>query len=1000
MNKNFRKILVIGAGPVVIGQSGEYDYAGTQMIRVLKQEGIQIVVVNSNPTTVMTDRGLADTVYIEPLNGETVKKIIEIEKPDGILATAGGKTGLEICLELSQNGYLDEHGTVLLGAQPEVIKSVRNAQALQTMLEDAKEPYLPTAIVSSETEAFTFAEEVGFPVSCKSAFSPEGGAFVRCNDVKELSACFESCADKSLVGQVMLEKCVEGYKEIAFACVRDACDNCISVCSSENIDTVGVHSGDSIVVLPAQTLTDAQTSKLRRAARKLARFLKIEGACLVRFAVHPETGKYIVLGVEPQLNRTTALISKITGYPIAAVCAKIALGYKLFEIKNEITGVTTAANEPAIDYCAVKVPKWSFENFGGNASRKLGETMQATGEAFAVGTSFELAFLKAIRSMNPKTEFIALPKLRLNTDGEIEELLHSRDNERIFAVYEAIKRGKSLAEIREITKIDMYYLSKLKNIADTELQLRAGYSEEAYLYAKSLGFLDSVIAKLCDVDVLDKTSHSSYNTIDTCAAEFDVQKPYFYSAWDEDNEAAMFLDAHPCEKKKILVVGAGPTSIGLGADRDYAAYQALRTLEDFGFETVMLNNNPAANTTDFSAADKLYVDPITEEDVVNVAATEHPDGSILVFGGGEALRKSDALQNMGVTVYGADSAVHKTLKNKIEFFDILDRLNIRHTGSRRVLIGKGVEVDVLTDGEDFLIPGIYEHIEKAQVHSGDSICVYPTVSLSEAVKEEVVDFTGKLVRELKVKGLLNIQFVVYDNEVYVTSASAVATRNIPFMSKATALPIVEFAVRLMLGESLRDIGVGTGLYKESEKYFVRVPVFSFESLEGTDVQLGSEMKSTGEVMGVADTFDEALLKGFIASGMRIKRTGGVLISVADTDKQASVALADAFLKQDFKIYATSNTAKLLNANHVASNAVRKIHEGEPNTLTLILKKRLSYLVSTAEQGPKVNGDDVRIRRTALLRRIPVLPSVETAAALAQCLTDNDIVEEIRVQKLS
>lgn len=999
MNKVFRKILVIGAGPVVIGQSGEYDYAGTQMIRVLKEEGIRVVVVNSNPTTVMTDRGLADAVYIEPLNGETVKKIIEVEQPDGILATAGGKTGLEICLELSQNGYLDEHGTVLLGAQPEVIKSVHNTQALQTMLADIHEPYLPAAIADAVTEAFSFADLVGFPVSCKAAFSPEGGSFTRCNTKEELADCFESCAAKSLVGQVMLEKCVEGYKEIAFCCVRDAAGNCISICSTENLDAVGVHTGDSIVVLPAQTLTDAQTAKLRRTARKLARHLKIEGACLVRFALHPETGNYFVLGVEPQLNRTTALISKVTGYPIAAVCAKIALGYKLHEIKNEITGATTAANEPAIDYCAVKVPKWSFEHFGDTSTRTLGETMQATGETFAVGTSFELAFLKAIRSMNPKTEFIALPKLRMVTDDELSTLLRARDNERIFAVYESIKRGISLAEIHEITQMDMYYLSKLKNIADTEAALRNGYTKETYLYAKSIGFLDSVIEKLCDCETLPDKQFSSYNTVDTCAAEFDVQKPYFYSAWDEENEAAMFIAAHPSQKQKILVVGAGPTSIGLGADRDYAAYQALHTLKDFGYETVMLNNNPAANTTDFSAADKLYVDPITEEDVLSVAATEKPDGAILVFGGGEALRKSEALEKMGVTVYGADAAVHKQLKNKIEFFDILDRLNIRHTGSRRVFIGKGVEVDVLTDGEEFLIPGIYEHIEKAQVHAGDSVSVYPTVSLSQAIKEEVVDFTGRLVRELKVKGLLNIQFVVYDNAVYVTSASAVATRNIPFMSKATALPIVEIAVRLMLGESLRDIGIGTGLYKESEKFFVRVPVFSFESLSGTDVQLGGEMKSTGEVMGVADTFDEALLKGFIASGMRIKRTGGVLISVADTDKQACVPLADAFLQQDFRIYATSNTAKLLNANHVAANAVRKIHEGEPNTLTLILKNRLSYLVSTAQSGPKINEDDVRIRRTALLRRIPVLPSVETAAALAQCLAKNDVVEEIRVQKL-
>ncbi len=998
MKRMFRKILVIGSGPVIIGQSSEFDYAGVQMCRVLKAEGISVVVVNSNPATVMTDKQIADTVYMEPLNGETVKKIIEIEKPDGILATAGGQTGLEICLELAQNGYLEEHGAVLLGAQPEVIKSVRNAQALRSMLEEAGEPYLPAEIVSSEEEALAFANRTGYPISCKAAFSPEGGTFVRCDTEEALLACFESSVEKSLVRQAMLQKCVEGYKEIEFACMRDADGNCISVASSESIDTVGVHTGDSIVVIPAQTLTDGEMTKLRRASRKLAKHLQIEGACLVRFAVHPENSEYIVLGAEPQLNRTTALFSKVTGYPIASVCAKIALGYRLYEIQNEITGVTTAANEPAIDYCAVKVPKFSFENFG-DAARGLDETMKATGEAFAVGTGFELAFLKAIRSINPKTEHIALPKLRLKSDAELEELLRVQDNERIFVVYEAIKRGAALQKLHQMTKIDLFFLSKLKNIADTEQLLCSELSEETYMRAKSLGFLDSVISKICDVEKLPFQANSSYNTIDTCAAEFDVQKPYFYSAWDEDNEAAMFLKAHPSQKKKILVVGSGPTSIGLGTDRDYAAYQALQTLKNFGYETVMLNNNPAANTTDYAAADKLYIDPITEEDLVSVAATEKPDGAILVFGGGEALRKSEALRDLGVSVYGADAAAHKTLKNKIEFFDILDKLNIRHTGNRRVLVGKGVEVDVLTDGEDFLIPGICEHIEKAQIHSGDSVSVYPSVTLSDAVKAEVVEFTSRLVKELGMKGLLNIQFVVYDNAVYVTSASAVATRNIPFMTKATALPIIEFAVRLMLGEPLRDIGIGTGLYKEPQKSFVRVPVFSFEQLEGTDVQLGGEKKSTGEVMGVAETFDEALLKGFIASGMRIKRTGGVLVSVADSDKQASIALADAFLKQDFKIYATSNTAKLLNANHVAANSVRKIHEGEPNTLTLILKNRLSYLVSTAENGPKTNADDVRIRRTALLRRIPVLPSVEMASAFAGCLAKNDVVEEIRVQKL-
>lgn len=999
MKQQFKKILVIGAGPVVIGQSSEFDYAGMQMCRVLKAAGIQVVVVNSNPATVMTEHSLADSVYIEPLNSEVVKKVIELEKPDAILATAGGKTGLEICLELSQNGYLEEHGTVLLGAQPEVIKSVHNAQALQSMLKRADEPYLPAEIAGSEEEAVAFAEEAGYPVRIQAAFSAESGGRAVCADQAELCARFLEFAARSLVGQVLLQKCVDAYKEIEVAVVRDVDGNAISVCSTESMDTVGVHSGDSVIVLPAQTLTDAELLMLRRAARKITGYLQIVGACLVRFALHPTNGRYFVLSVEPELNRTTALISKATGYPIAAVCAHVALGERLYEIPNELTGVTTAANEPALDYCAVRVPKWSFEQFGDSADRRLDLRMKATGEAFAIGTGFELALLKAIRSIHPKTQHIGLPKLRMLSDEELEARLRTPDNERIFTVYESIKRGVSLHKLHETTGIDLFFLSKLQNIADAEAALRGGLTEENYRRAKHLGFLDSVILAVSGEETLPYHAAHSFNTVDTCAAEFDVRKPYFYSAWDEENEAAMFLREHPQQRKKILVVGAGPTSIGLGTDRDYAAYFALQTLHDFGFETVMLNNNPAANTTDFAAADKLYVDPITAEDVQAVCETEKPDGVILAFGGGEAVRKSELLREMGITVYGADAEAHRLTKNKIAFFDILDKLNIRHTSNRRVLIGKGAEVDVLTDGADFLIPGICEHIEKASVHSGDSISVYPSVTLSDAEKGMIVEYTGRLVRELGFKGLLNIQFVIYDNAVYVSSASVVATRNIPFLSKATALPIIEFATRLMFGETLSDIGMGTGLYKEPEKSFVRVPVFSFEQLAGTDVQLGGEMQSTGEVMGVGRSFAEALLKGFIASGMRIKRTGGVLISVADSDKPASVALAAAFQKQGFKVYATSNTAKLLNANHVAANAVRKMHEGAPNTLTLILQNRLSYLVSTAQPSSAKNPDEVRIRRTALLRRIPVLPSVETAAALAACLAENSAAEEMFVESL-
>lgn len=997
MKKTYSKIIVLGAGPVVIGKSSEYDYSAVSVCRALKADGIQVIAVNSNHATIMTDKDVADSVYIEPLNGEFVKKVIEKEKPDAIIGTTGGDTGLEICLELLQNGYLEEHNTELLGINPETIKAIRTEQALRETLENIGEPYLKAEVQSSDGGCIEFAKNCGYPVLIKPAFTPDFSEPVRCENDDDIIKAFSACAEKSLVGEAYIQKCADDYKEIEFVVMRDCNGNCISICSTENIDTVGIHSGDSMVVVPAQTLTDAEITKLRRAARKIADKLLIEGSCNIRFALKPCGGEYIVLAAQPQLNRTTALVSKVTGYPIAEVSAKIALGYRLYEIKNEITGVTTAANEPAIDYCAVKVPKWSFENFN-VSTRKLGGAMQATGEALAIGASFELALMKAIRSMNPKTESISMPKLRLQSDDEIKLLLQSFDDERIFAVYEAIKRGFSLNEIQSAAKIEMYYLLKLKNIADTEKALNENFSDEVYYKAKTLGFLDSAIQKITGNNIAASLA-ASYNTVDTCAAEFDVKKPYFYSCFDEDNEAALFNKSHPTSKKKVLVVGAGPTTIGLGTDRDYAAVQCLKTLSDFGYATIMLNNNPAAVSTDFNCADALYLDPITDEDVKNVALTEKPYAAILPYGGGNAVRKSEMLKDLGVKILGADDEMHRKFKNKIEFFDILDALNIRHTSKRHIFAGKGAEVDVISDGEDFLIPGICEHIEKAEINSGDSTCVFPSINFNDSIKQTIVEYTGKLVKQTKVKGLLNIQFIIYDNEVYVASASVVATRNVPFITKATGIPVIGLATRIMLGETLKDIGIGTGLLKEPSKYFVRVPVFSFEQLKGTDVQIGGEEKSTGEVMGIADTFHEAMLKALIASGLRVKRTGGVLISVANSDKPLSIDLASEFLSQGFKIYATSSTAKLLNSNHVAANSVRKIHEGEPNTMTLITNNKLSYVVSTAEAGAKTNEDDVKIRRTALLRRIPVLPSVDAALAFSKCLSKNNVLEEIQVNKL-
>lgn len=936
MKDSFQKILVIGAGPVVIGQSSELDYAGTQICRTLKEAGKTVVVVNPNPATVMTDKHFADAVYLEPLGAEILKKIIETEKPEAILAAAAGKKGIELCLEMYQNGDFKDLGVELLDVQPDVYKTLDSRRALNTILQQENLPFLQEEVVNSEDDALAFAQSVGFPVSVRAAFSADAGSFIPCTCAQDLMETFKLACEKSMLGQVAVQKCITGYKEINVQCVRDASGHCEVLCTTEYMDVIGIHSGDSIAVIPAKTLPKQLLDTLCEAAKAIANRVNLNGTCLVRFAVSRDNKEYVVFGADSAFSRATALCEKASGFPLSAVCTKFALGETLEDIAEKNFVLPTASYYE--NHVCVRIPKWSFEKFGADAFRKLGDTMKSTGEVFACGETFASAFYKALLSLQPVKGM--KDQIAQMSDADLLEQLSVADDRRVFMLYEALGRNIDLEKLERLTNVDKIFLSEIQSL--TKLAADNNFITDRITAIKS-------------------------------------------------SEAG--------KQKKVLVIGAGSTSIGLGTDRDFAVTLASKALSDFGKQTVVLNDNPAANSTSLFAADSVYVAPIDDESVAEIAKAEQVDGALLAFGGGNAVRKSELLKEMGVEIYGPDAEMHRILKNKLAFTDLLDEQKIRHIDNRRVLVGKGAHVDVLSDGENILIPGICEHVEKAKVHSGDSLAVYPSLSFNANVKEEIVSFAERLCRALKLKGILNMQFVVYDNEVYVISASVVATRNIPFMTKATGLPIVELATRLMLGETLSDLGLGTGLYKEPQKVYVRVPVFSFEHLEKIDVRLGDEMRSTGEVIGVGDTYDEAVYKGFLASGMRLKRTGGVMISVADSDKPASVALGEAFLKQGFKIYATANTAKLLNANHVAANAVRKIHEGEPNTLHLILQNKISYLVSTAQEASHPNDDDVKIRRTALLRRIPVLPSVEMALALTECLEKNDGLEEIKVNKL-
>lgn len=1057
LRKDIKKVLVIGSGPIIIGQAAEFDYAGTQACRALKQEGLGVVLINSNPATIMTDKAMADKVYIEPLTLDVVKKIIEIEKPDSVLSTLGGQTGLTLSMQLAECGFLDEHNVKLLGANPETIHKAEDRQAFKDTMEKIGEPCIPSKVVETVEDAVDFAEVIDYPVIVRPAFTLGGtGGGIAYNE-DELRDISTNGLRLSPITQVLIEKCISGWKEIEFEVIRDSKGNVITVCSMENFDPVGVHTGDSIVIAPAVTLTDKEYQMLRTAALNIISELKVEGGCNCQFALHPTSFEYAVIEVNPRVSRSSALASKATGYPIAKVATKIAIGYSLDEIINQVTGKTYACFEPALDYVVVKFPKWAFDKFV-YAKRTLGTQMMATGEVMAIGTSFEQAMMKAVRSIELGMDTMNLKKLEKLEDHEVKNLLYSVDDERSFAVFEALKRNIPIETIHEITKIDCWFLSKLNNLVEFERLLRDGeLTVEKYDLAKRYGYLDGTIERLSG-QKCPKRTRAVFKMVDTCAGEFKAETPYFYSTFDEENEAKQFIERKNSGKKKVIVFGSGPIRIGQGIEFDYCSVHCVWALKEMGYEAVICNNNPETVSTDFDTGDRLYFDPLTKEDVEAIIETEQPYGVVVQFGGQTAIKLTKHLSDMGVNILGTSADSIDAAEDRERFDELLNKCGIPrpagHTvmnteealkaaeelgypvlmrpsyvlGGQNMIIahsnqdiieymeiimrgglenpvlidkymmGKEVEVDAICDGTDFVIPGIMEHIERAGIHSGDSISVYPALTLTKKIRETIIEYTRRLAMELHVIGLVNIQYVVYNDEVYVIEVNPRSSRTVPYISKVTGVPMVDIATKIMLGESLKEQGYESGLYKEADFIAVKVPVFSFEKLHDVDTALGPEMKSTGECLGIARSFEDALYKGLVGAGYNLekKQGGGVLITVRDTDKQEIIYVAEKFENLGFDIYATSGTASLLNKNMVAANVVRRVSEEKPNVMTLLDSGKVDYVISTSAKGRIPAFDSVKIRRKTVERSICCLTAIDTANAVADILLMGKKIDEMEM----
>lgn len=1051
-NPDIKKVLMIGSGPIVIGQAAEFDYAGTQACRSLKEEGIEVVLLNSNPATIMTDKDIADKVYIEPLTVEVVEQLILKEKPDSVLPTLGGQAGLNLAMELEERGFLKEHNVRLIGTTSETIKKAEDRQEFKDTMEKIGEPIAASLVVKNVEDGIAFSNKIGYPVVLRPAYTLGGSGGGIANNEEELVEILENGLRLSRVGEVLVERCIAGWKEIEYEVMRDSAGNCITVCNMENLDPVGVHTGDSIVVAPSQTLGDKEYQMLRTSALNIITELGITGGCNVQYALNPNSFEYCVIEVNPRVSRSSALASKATGYPIAKVAAKIALGYTLDEIKNAITGKTYASFEPMLDYCVVKIPRLPFDKFI-SAKRTLTTQMKATGEVMSICNNFEGALMKAIRSLEQHVDsLMSYDFTGLSKEDLIEELCIV-DDMRIWRIAEAIRRGVDYETIHKITKIDNWFIDKIAILVEMEEELRKKeLTEDLLREAKRIEFPDHVIAKLAgktedEVKALRKEYGitAAYKMVDTCAAEFEASTPYYYSVYGGENEAEGKTD-----KKKVLILGSGPIRIGQGIEFDFCSVHCTWAFEKEGYETIIINNNPETVSTDFDIADKLYFEPLTPEDVENVVNVEKPDGAVVQFGGQTAIKLTEALIKMGVkilgtsaenvdaaedrelfdgileechiprpkghTVYTAEEA--KKAANELgypvlvrpsyvlggqgmqiaindedveEYIGIINRIAQEHPILvDKYLQGKEIEVDAVCDGEDILIPGIMEHIERAGIHSGDSISVYPARTISETAKKTIEEYTRRLAKSLHVLGMINIQFIVCGEEVYVIEVNPRSSRTVPYISKVTGIPIVPLAAKVILGHKLKDLGYTPGLQPEAKYYAVKMPVFSFEKIRGADISLGPEMKSTGECLGISESFNEALYKAFLGAGINLPKHKNMIITVRDEDKQDIIPIAKRFSDLGYKIYATRSTAKVLNENGVKAVRTNKIEQPSPNLMDLILGHKIDLVIDTPSQGVEKAKDGFIIRRNAIETGVNVLTALDTAEALVTSLENTDI----------
>lgn len=1044
-NPEIKKVLVIGSGPIVIGQAAEFDYAGTQACRSLKEEGIEVVLLNSNPATIMTDKDIADRVYIEPLTTEVVEQLIKKEKPDSVLPTLGGQAGLNLAMELEEAGILKANNVRLIGTTALTIKKAEDREMFKETMEKIGEPVAPSEIVEDVQTGLAVAEKIGYPVVLRPAYTLGGSGGGIAYDAEQCAEILENGLRLSRVGQVLVERCIAGWKEIEYEVMRDSAGNVITVCNMENIDPVGVHTGDSIVVAPSQTLGDKEYQMLRTSALKIITELGITGGCNVQYALHPESFEYCVIEVNPRVSRSSALASKATGYPIAKVAAKIALGYTLDEIKNAVTKKTYASFEPMLDYVVVKMPRLPFDKFI-SASHKLGTQMKATGEVMSICTNFEGGLMKAIRSLEQHVDSLMSYDYSGLTDEQLKEQLHNVDDRRIWVIAEALRRGFDYELIHDITKIDIWFIDKLMILVEMENALKkAGKNLDAELLkeAKRIEFPDNVIARLTGLteDEIKKMRHdnnirAAFKMVDTCAAEFAAETPYYYSCFGSENEAE-----GETEKRKVLVLGSGPIRIGQGIEFDFCSVHSTWAFAKEGFETIIINNNPETVSTDFDIADKLYFEPLTPEDVESIVDIEKPDGAVVQFGGQTAIKLTEALMKMGVPILGTaaedvDAAEDRELFDEIlekcqiprakghtvftaeeakkaanelgypvlvrpsyvlggqgmqiaicdedidEFIGIINRIAQEHPILvDKYIMGKEIEVDAICDGTDILIPGIMEHIERTGIHSGDSISVYPAKSISENNKKTIVDYTEKLARALHVKGMINIQFIVDGENVYIIEVNPRSSRTVPYISKVTGIPIVPLATQIICGHAIRELGYTPGLQKEADYYAVKMPVFSFEKIRGADISLGPEMKSTGECLGIAKTFNEALYKAFQGAGIKLPKYKNMVMTVRDSDKEEMLDIAARFKAQGYRIFCTAGTAKYFNEHGVKVIPVRKIEQESPNLLDLILGHEIDLVIDIPAQGAERSHDGFVIRRNAIETGVTVLTAVDTARAL-------------------